>query len=87
MGWYNSALAHGAVGNVDRADYAYRKAMELEPIQSTRDASIYNTYGYFLVQTGNPSESEQYFRKALEINPEHALAKNNLRYLQYVMDE
>lgn len=87
MGWYNAALAYDAVRKFGKADYAYKKAMELEPSQSTRDASIYNTYGYFLVQQGKASESEQYFRKTLEINPEHALARNNLRYLQYIITE
>ena len=86
FGWYNIGLAYDALDDSAKADNAYRKAIETEPNQSVRDASIYNTYGDFLRRHNNYSEAMQWFKKALEISPDHALAKNNLRVVQEALN-
>jgi len=86
MGWYNLGLAFDALGDSLKADKAYRKAIALEPSQSTREASVYNTYGDFLRRHQNYLEARRWFKKALEINPNHALAQNNLRVVQSLIE-
>lgn len=86
FGWYNLGLAYDALSDSAKADNAYRKAIQAESNQSVRDASIYNTYGDFLRRHNNYSEAIQWFKEALEINPNHAVAKSNLRIVQNVLD-
>ena len=86
LGWYNSGLIHDALGDSAEADSSYRNAIELEPSQVTRHASIYNTYGYFFFKHNNYLEAKEWFEKALQVNPNHVLAKNNLRVVQDSLD-
>lgn len=87
MGWYNLGLAYDALHDSVRADNAYNKAIQLEPGQSTREASIYNTYGDFLRRHKNYVEAKKWFEKALEVNPNHALARNNLQVMRGLLGE
>lgn len=85
FGWYNLALAYDALEDFHKANQAYEKAEELEPMQPTRDASFYNTYGYFLYRHKNYEEAIVHLKKALEINPDHPKAKRTLQAVEKTM--
>ena len=66
-----SASAHNAYAilqerlrQIDKAEYHYRKATEIDP----KDSQAANNYGTFLCRNGREVESEEYFIKALD-NP------------------
>jgi type IV pilus assembly protein PilF len=67
----DSAAAHNAYAilqdrllQLDKAEYHYKKATELDP----KDSQAANNYGAFLCRNGRERESEEYFLSALE-NP------------------
>jgi Tfp pilus assembly protein PilF len=78
MAWYNLALASSAAGNRLRADEAYKRAVALEPSQPVRDASVYNSYGHFLLEAGRKAEARPMFERALAIDPKHPMASRSL---------
>lgn len=59
----HSALAYfyHQQGNIERADNAYRKAIELDNEQG----DVYNNYGTFLCSQGKAEQGFEQFRKAL----------------------
>lgn len=82
MAWYNLGLVHYSLKDSIQADRAYRKALELEPLQVTREPSIYNTYGYFLLRYNNYVDAKQWFEIALQIDPNHTKARRNLSIVE-----
>jgi tetratricopeptide (TPR) repeat protein len=78
LAWYNLALAYMAANMNEKADAAFTKAIALEPAQPARDASLYNSYGWFLYLGKRYEEAIKAFEQALSIDPAHATAKNNL---------
>lgn len=56
------------------ANEEYKKALELDD----EDETTLNNYGNFLVQNGEPESAKKYFIKAIELNPDYALYKENL---------
>ncbi len=87
MGWYNLALAEFAVDNPALADSSFRRAIELEPQQAERDASLYNTYGYFLFQRERYEEAREMLQRAVEIDPDHAKARRTLKAVEEKLPE
>lgn len=79
FGWHNLALAYHSTGQTQEAKSSYEKAAQLEPKQNVRDASIYNSFGYFLYQQKEYKAAIKQFNKALEIEPNHPIAKRNLQ--------
>ncbi|MFN2447568.1 MAG: tetratricopeptide repeat protein [Vicinamibacterales bacterium] len=78
MAWYNLGLAHEAAGKMVEAEEAYKRALALEPAQPTRDASVYNTYGWLLYRQGHYQSARPLFQTALQIDASHPLARRNL---------
>ena len=78
MAWYNLGLAQEAAGKMSEAEIAYKRALALEPAQPTRDASIYNTYGWLLYRQGRYQDARPMFQRALQIYPAHPIAHRNL---------
>jgi len=74
LGWYNLALAYDAVDDFNLGNNAYKKAVELEPDQPSRDSSVYNTYGYFLFRHERYEEAIEFLQRALDIDPDHPTA-------------
>jgi protein O-mannosyl-transferase len=79
--WEQFPDAHNQVGkiyfeikNYEMAAVAYKRAMEL----NANNATYYNNYGTCLFSTGKIVESEFYFKKAIELNPEYNDALCNL---------
>ena len=67
----NSAAAHNAYAilqdrlqQLDKAEYHYRRATELDP----KDSQAANNYGAFLCRNGRELEAEEYFLQAIK-NP------------------
>ncbi|MBN1205140.1 MAG: tetratricopeptide repeat protein [Myxococcaceae bacterium] len=86
MAWYNLGLAYEALKKPKEAAEAYQKAIALEPQQKPRDASVYNTYGWLLYRQDQYMEAEKLFRQALSLDPEHPLAKKNLKATSQLMN-
>ncbi|MFH2020408.1 MAG: tetratricopeptide repeat protein [archaeon] len=63
-------------GYDDAALAAYQKGLELDP----SDVAILNNMGYYYREK-NPLAAESYFKKALEIDEDYELARNNLALL------
>ncbi|MBI4528161.1 MAG: tetratricopeptide repeat protein [Deltaproteobacteria bacterium] len=82
LGWYNLALAYDDKKDFPNAKKAYERAVELEPKQPARDASLYNSYGYFLYSNRKYQEAIPYLKKALEIEPGHPKASRTLQAAQ-----
>ena len=64
-------------GSVDQAIAGYRSALQSNP----RDIRIYVALGSLLETRNQWQEAEDLYKKALEIQPDYALAANNLAYL------
>lgn len=79
LGWYNLALAYDDLSERDKALWAYQRATRLEASQPTRDASFYNSYGFFLYRSGRKDEAAAQLKRALEIDPEHPKARRTLQ--------
>ncbi len=73
---FNLALAYNKLGKAGETEQFYKKAIAIEKNfpQSLRDASVYNSYGWFLYQNGRYEEALQLYNKALEIDPQHPKA-------------
>jgi tetratricopeptide (TPR) repeat protein len=82
LAWYNLGLAAESGGDRVRAQAAYEKAVQLEPQQKVRDASLYNTYGWLLYRQNKLAEARAQFQKALQLDPKHPLATRNLQAVQ-----
>ncbi|MCX7794755.1 MAG: tetratricopeptide repeat protein [Thermodesulfovibrionales bacterium] len=65
-------------GDLKRAEYYYRKVIEIEPEYSP----AWNNLGYVLMISGRCKEAEFFLRKALELDPGDTLAKENLELLK-----
>jgi tetratricopeptide (TPR) repeat protein len=79
MGWYNLALAYQKLDRIEEADLAYRKAISLCDSLAIKDASLYNTYGFFLYQNQKYEDAERELKKALLVEPNHPKATRNLQ--------
>lgn len=66
-----------AQGASDRALSTYQQAIQAHP----REARLYAALGRFYESKEKVQEAEDAYRKALDIQPENALAANNLAYL------
>jgi tetratricopeptide (TPR) repeat protein len=75
---YNLGLAQETCHDPEGASESYRRAAVLEPKQPVRDASFYNTYGWFLFQQKQYAEAARQFEQALQIEPNHPKARSNL---------
>lgn len=82
LGWYNLARNYDDKQNFAAAQRAYDRAVRLEPKQPTRDASLYNSYGFFLYRHKNYADSIRYLNLALEIDPSHPSAAKTLQAAQ-----
>jgi len=75
---YNLGLAYESLGDLGSAEPYYARAAQLEAELNTRDPSIHNTYGFFLLRLHNFEEAEKAYLKALELDPKHPKAKVGL---------
>ena len=66
-----------ARGSVDQAIDAYHRALEANP----RDVRVYIALGGLLETRNQWQDAEDLYKKALAIQPDYALAANNLSYL------
>jgi tetratricopeptide (TPR) repeat protein len=78
MGWFDLALAYDKANNTAAAREAYERARVIEGEQNISDASLYNSYGYFLYRHDRFSEAIPLLQRALEIAPDHPKAKGTL---------
>ena len=78
LGWFNLALAQDEQGDVAAATAAYERAIELESKGEVRDASLYNTYGYFLFKHSRYAEAITNLKMALSISADHPKARSTL---------
>jgi tetratricopeptide (TPR) repeat protein len=78
FGWYNLALSYDNLNEFSNADVAYQKAIRLEPTQKVRDASLYNTYGFFLLRQGKADLAVMQLEECLRLAPGHEIANKNL---------
>jgi tetratricopeptide (TPR) repeat protein len=83
LGWFNLALALEESNEVGGAREAYEKAVALEKKGSARDASLYNSYGYFLYRHKDFVQAAAHLRTALEIAPDHPTARATLQAAQW----
>lgn len=78
VAYYNLALSYAGTDEIEHALAAYQRAIELEPKQESRDASIYNNYGVFLLEQRRNVEAVELFERSLSVDPGHPLARRNL---------
>jgi tetratricopeptide (TPR) repeat protein len=78
LGWYNLARAHDEEGHANDAKAAYERAIELERKAGLKDASLYNTYGFFLYRQKKFGDAIEPLKTALEIAPDHPTAARTL---------
>jgi Flp pilus assembly protein TadD len=78
LAWYNLALAYYGAKDVEKTRAAYEQAIKLERSMTPRDASLHNSYGWFLYRNEKYKEAAAAFEEALKIDPQHVKAKSNL---------
>jgi len=69
----NMALASIDIGELEIAEAHYRESLAIEP-----QPAIYNDLGFVLERQGLPEEAAEAYSKALELDPESAVAHYNL---------
>jgi len=74
VGWNALAMCMQAMGKLDEAIRAYRKALEIEP----DNADGHNNLGLLLVENGMPEEAIRSYRRAVRIRPGFGFAHYNL---------
>ena len=76
--WFNEqGMAEGRAGKLDRAIALFNEALALSP----GDGETLNNLGYAYFLKSEPKRAEEYFRKALEADPGHEKARQNLESL------
>lgn len=85
--WHNMALALDDLGRFDEALEAYARTAELQQAQGVDDASLFNSYGYLLYRMKRFEEAIPLLERALEIAPDHIVARNNLRAARQALEE
>lgn len=71
---FNLALVFEALGNIKKAEQAYRSAIKLDK----KYAEAYNNLGNILVTHEKPQDAIESYRQAIKINPGYAEAYTNL---------
>lgn len=74
-GHTNLGSALGIIGNVEGAERAIRRAIELNPAY----AEAYRNLGVALLSTDRFTEAVEVFRRSLELDPANTLGQNGLR--------
>jgi Flp pilus assembly protein TadD len=77
----NQALAYTyrkAPGDEQRAEKAYRDAIQIAKTKDIRDPTIYNAYAIFLQDHGKFEDAEKFYNMALQVDPQYGKALNNL---------
>jgi hypothetical protein len=72
--WEILGAAHLELGELEKSEEAFRKALE----KDSRSAVAHYSLGYLLQRRGNPGEAADAYRSALELDPEKAEALSNL---------
>lgn len=72
--WYNLGTALFHLDRDEACIFAYEKALELLP----KDADVLGNVAAFYINKGQPQKIVEYARRALEIDPKHVQANNNL---------
>jgi len=78
MAWFNLALAEAAANDPAKTRAAFEQAVKLERTMTPRDASVHNSYGWFLYLQKQYAEAAAAFSEALKIDPQHVKAQSNL---------
>jgi tetratricopeptide (TPR) repeat protein len=68
------AMSYRGKGDLGRAAFFMRKALEIRPDR----AEYLTNYGVILAESGNIAEAKELWRRAIEIDPENATARQNL---------
>ncbi len=77
---FNLAALYGEIGNLDKAEEAYRTVIELDPDSAT----AYNNLGYlFAEENVRLDEAETLVRKALELRPGAGFILDSLGWIYY----
>ncbi|MEE8492448.1 MAG: tetratricopeptide repeat protein [Nitrospirales bacterium] len=77
----NEALAYTyrkGPGDEERAEAAYRKAVQIAQAKNIRDPVIYSAYAVFLQEQKRFEDAEKFYKTALEVNPSYGKALYNL---------
>lgn len=70
-------VSYARDGNRERAEQEYRQGLK----KNAGDARIWSSLGHLHQSQGRAAEAERAYRRALEIDPNFALAHNNLAWL------
>lgn len=76
---YNLALALAEIDQKSLAGETYKKAIVLGETQGVPDPTIYNSYGWLLMQQGDYATAERFFDKGLQY--QDRLSKNSQQRL------
>ena len=71
----NIGEAEAKLGNIEAAENYYKEAIKLNP----RYDEVYNSYGELLMQMKKKEEAIDQFNICLRLNPDHALAKIQIK--------
>jgi tetratricopeptide (TPR) repeat protein len=80
----NEALAYAyrqGPGDDERAEAAFRNAIQIARTENRPDPVIYNSYAVFLHERNRLEEAEEFYQAALQINPRYGNALFNLASL------
>ncbi len=79
LGWYNLAVNYDDKQDFSNAKRAFDRAVEIEPKQPARDASVYNSYGFFFYRYKRYEDAIRYLKIAIELDPNHPTASKTLQ--------
>jgi tetratricopeptide (TPR) repeat protein len=68
-------------GEIDRAKSLYQKALVLNPDNQVLLKYVLNNMGSVSLKSGNMQEAEEFFLKALKIDPQYLPAKINMGFV------
>ncbi len=74
VGWHALAMSAEALGGLEEAERAHRKALQIEP----DNAEGHNNHGLLLARAGRHEEAAKSYRRALRLRPRFPEARFNL---------
>ncbi len=75
--WFSLGNILANRGEIEKAEEAYKKAIEIKP----NDSKFWFHFGNLLFDNGKILKAEKAYRKALEYNPKSDFIRSNLKIL------
>ncbi|MCI5207494.1 MAG: tetratricopeptide repeat protein [Candidatus Electrothrix sp. ATG2] len=79
-GYYNLGFAYSELKDYKKSISSFRKALEIRKKKKIEDVTIFNSFGWVLMNNSNYKEAENFFKQGLELKEKNSIALNRALY-------